>query len=280
MFIKGLRLNLLFSPYVFCAILIAFALLSPILAVFITALGDSGGLWPHLFQTVLPKYVTNTLVLMGGVSIVALTFGLSASWVVFRYKFIGRNLFEWLLLLPAAVPAYLIAYVYTDFLEFSGPLQGFLRELFGWQFVNDYWFPEIRSMEGAMLVIGTALYPYVYVLARTAFYLTPASFFEIGILMKRSLFWSIGLPLARPAIVAGLALVLMETISDFGTVEFFAVETLTLGIFNVWLGMNNLPAAAQIASITFLFIIFLLVTETYARSKRKFSDSTRRSAAL
>ena len=280
MFIKGLRLNLLFSPYVFCAILIAFALLSPILAVFITALGDSGGLWPHLFQTVLPKYVTNTLVLMGGVSIVALTFGLSASWVVFRYKFIGRNLFEWLLLLPAAVPAYLIAYVYTDFLEFSGPLQGFLRELFGWQFVNDYWFPEIRSMEGAMLVIGTALYPYVYVLARTAFYLTPASFFEIGILMKRSLFWSIGLPLARPAIVAGLALVLMETISDFGTVEFFAVETLTLGIFNVWLGMNNLPAAAQIASITFLFIIFLLVTETYARSKRKFSDSTRRSAVL
>ena len=280
MFIKGLRLNLWFSPYVLCAILIAVALLSPILAVFITALDDSGGLWPHLFQTVLPKYVTNTLVLMGGVSIVALTFGLSASWVVFRYKFKGRNLFEWLLLLPAAIPAYLIAYVYTDFLEFAGPLQGVLRELFGWQLVNDYWFPEIRSMEGAILVIGTALYPYVYVLARTAFYLTPASFFEIGILMKRNLFWSIGLPLARPAIVAGLALVLMETISDFGTVEFFAVETLTLGIFNVWLGMNNLPAAAQIASITFLFIIFLLVIETYARSKRKFSDPTRRSAAL
>ena len=130
-----------------------------------------------------------------------------------------------------------------------------------------------------MLVIGSVLYPYVYVMARTAFLLTPAPLFEVGMLSRRSLFWNVGLPLARPAVVAGLALVLMETISDFGTVEYFAIETLTLGIFNVWLGMNSLTAASQIASVAFLFIIALLIFETIARARRRFNDSTRRATS-
>ena len=268
------------TPWTVATLVLACIFLVPVLFVFITAIGDSGGLWAHLFSTVVPRYVTNTLVLMFGVALVTLAFGLSSAWAVVRYEFPGRRIFEWMLLLPAAVPAYLIAYVYTDFLEFAGPVQKSLRNFFGWQNINDYWFPEIRSMEGAMLVMGAVLYPYVYVMARTAFLLTPATLFEVGILARRNLFWTVALPLARPAIAAGLALAIMETISDFGTVEYFAIETLTLGIFNVWLGMNNLTAAAQIATFAFLFIIVLLVAEIVARSRRRFSDTTQRAVPL
>lgn len=251
----------------------------PIMAVIAAAAGDSGGLWTHLFSTVLPYYIGNTLVLMAGVSVVSLAFGVSSAWIVVRYDFPGRRWFEWMLLLPAAVPGYLIAYTYTDFLEYAGPVQGMLRDVFGWRSARDYWFPEIRSMAGAALVMGAVLYPYVYMMTRTAFLLTPASLFETGSLANRSLFWKVGLPLARPSIIAGLALVLMETISDFGTVEYFAIETLTLGIFNVWLGMNNLAAASQIAIFAFIFIIALLTIEAMARARHRFTDTTRRSMA-
>lgn len=264
---------------VICLIMVA-VLLGPILAVFWAATGDSAGLWPHLFDTVLPGYLLNTIVLALAVAAVSLAFGVSSAWAVVRYEFPGRRWFEWMLLLPAAVPAYLIAYTYVDFLEFAGPVQGLLRDLFGWQSARDYWFPEIRSMGGAAFVMGAVLYPYVYMLARAGFMQTSASYFEVGMLAKRHLFWSVALPLARPAIAAGLAPVLMETISDFGTVEYFAIETLTLGIFNVWLGMNNLPAAAQIASVAFLFVLALLTWEAVARARRRFTDNTRRTASL
>lgn len=253
---------------------------APVLAIFVAAWGDSGGLWAHLFSTVLPRYVGNTLVLMIGVGLVSLIFGVSTAWVVFRFDFPARRILEWMLLLPAAVPAYLVAYALTDFLEFAGPLQSALRGAFGWQSARDYWFPEIRSMEGAVLVMGAVLYPYVYMMARTAFVLTPSSLFEVAMMHKASLFRMVAVPLARPAIVAGLALVLMETISDFGTVEYFAIETLTLGIFNVWLGMNSLPAAAQIAVLCFLFIIALLIVEQLARARRRYKDTTKGSVTL
>jgi len=269
-----------FNPWAIASAALAMALLTPIAAVVVAASKDSGGLWDHLFETVLPYYIGNTLLLMAGVAAVSLAFGVSSAWVVVRYDFIGRRWLEWMLLLPAAVPGYLIAYTYTDFLEFAGPVQGALRDLFGWESARDYWFPEIRSMEGAALVIGAVLYPYIYMMTRAAFLLTPASLFETGMLSGRNLFWSIALPMARPAVVAGLALVMMETISDFGTVEYFAVETLTLGIFNVWLGMNNLAAASQIAVVAFLFILALLAVEILARAKRRFNDTTRRAVSL
>ncbi len=264
------------SLWVLATLLLVAVFLSPILAVFVAASGESNDLWAHLASTVLPRYVGNTLVLAVGVGTVALSFGVSSAWLVTRYAFPGRRWLEWMLLLPAAVPAYIVAYTYTDFLEYAGPVQSLLRDIFGWQSARDYWFPEIRSMGGAILVMGSVLYPYVYLMARTAFLLTPASLYETAMVAGRDLFWSVALPLARPAIAAGLALVLMETISDFGTVEFFAIETLTLGIFNVWLGMNNLAAAAQIASLTFLFIIALLAIEIIARSHRQFMDTGRR----
>ena len=274
------RQQIHFNPWIAASLFLSLLFLGPIFAVFLAAFGDSGGLWSHLFQTVLPRYVTNTLLLMIGVAIVSLVFGVSSAWLVVRYSFFGRPLLQWLLLLPAAVPAYLIAYTYTDFLEYAGPVQKMLRVFFGWQSAREYWFPEIRSMGGAMMIMGSVLYPYVYVMARAAFFLTPASLYEVGMLSQRNLFWTVGLPLARPAIAAGLALALMETISDFGTVEYFAIETLTLGIFNVWLGMNNLTAAAQISAFAFLFIIALLVLEKKARARRRFTDTTSKAVSL
>lgn len=268
------------NPLFLASGLLAIVLLLPIAAVFVAASGDSEGMWSHLASTVLPYYVSNTLILMAGVSVVGLCFGVSSAWVVTRYEFPGSRFFEWMLLLPAAVPGYLIAYTYTDFLEYAGPVQMALRALFGWTSTRDYWFPEIRSMHGAALVMGAVLYPYIYMMARAAFLTTPASMLDAGRLANRNLFWGIALPLARPAIVAGLALVLMETISDFGTVEFFAIQTLTLGIFNVWLGMNNLAAASQIACVAFVLILALLTLETMARTRRRFADTSRRANTM
>jgi len=253
---------------------------APILAIFAAASGDSQNLWPHLMATSLPRYVTNTLTLMVGVAMLCVLFGVSTAWVIFRYDFKGRYILEWMLLLPAAVPAYLVAYTYTDFLEYAGPVQGMLRDFFGWQSSRDYWFPEIRSIEGAILVMGSVLYPYVYIMARTSFMLTPLSIYETSMVARRSMFWTVALPLARPAIIAGLAPVLMEVISDFGTVEFFSVSTLTLEIFNIWLGMNNLVAAAQISVFSFFFIVGLVMLERWARASRRYNDTSSRAKML
>ena len=264
-----------FDGWSVAATIACLIILGPILALWLTALGDSKGLWSHLVATVIPRYVVNTLLLMAGVGVLAVLFGVSTAWVITRYAFPGKRIFEWLLLLPAAIPAYIIAYTYTDFLEYAGPVQSMLRDLSGWRRPSDYWFPEIRSLGGAIIVMASVLYPYIYMVTRIAFRLTPSSLFEIALVHDKSQFWSVGLPLARPAITAGLALVLMEVVSDFGTVEYFAVETLTLGIFNVWLGMNNIVAAAQISLFGFVFILSLLGLELYARSRQRFSGSAR-----
>ncbi|MEL7543683.1 MAG: iron ABC transporter permease [Pseudomonadota bacterium] len=261
-------------------ITLALLLFAPVAAVFVAAAQPSDGLWPHLVATVLPRYIANTLILMLGVGALSVAFGVTTAWVVFRYDFAGRRILEWCLLLPAAVPAYIVAYTLTDFLEFAGPVQGALRDLFGWRSARDYWFPDIRSMGGAILVMGGALYPYVYIMVRTAFMQTPSSLFEVSEIYGRRLSTSVAIPLARPALVAGLALVLMETISDFGTVEYFSIETLTLGIFNVWLGQDSLPAAAQISIICFLFIVALLIVEQLARARKLYGDTTGRARTL
>ena len=257
---------------------LSFLILSPVVALIVISTGDSQGIWLHLFNSVLSKYLINTATLMLGVAIVSLVFGISAAWIVSYYRFRFSRWFDVIMLLPMACPAYLVAYAYTDFFEYAGPAQGALRTLMGWGSPNDYYFPEIRSMGGAIFVLSSVLYPYVYLLTRTAFQKISYSFYEVAALSNKNVFWNISLPLARPAIVAGLALVLMEVISDFGTVEFFAIETLTLGIFNVWIGMNSIIGAAQIASITFAFVILLITLEFYARGKRRFSTTGGRQA--
>jgi len=255
-------------------VIISLIIIAPVLAIFYSAfLGDTS-LWSHLFSTVLPRYTFNTLTLMFGVGSLSLFFGISSAWVVTRYNFPLKFLFEWALLLPAAVPAYIIAYTYTDIFEYAGPFQGMLRDIFGWSSANDYWFPNIRSMGGAILVMSSVLYPYIYLMTRASFLTIPASFYQTSQIHGRNTFWLVALPLARPGIVAGLALVLMETISDFGTVDYFALETLTLGVFNVWMGMNSLSGAAQISSVLFLIVVVLLTMEYLARRNQRFHEKS------
>ena len=252
--------------------IIALVIIAPILSIFYYAILGDTSLWPHLFSTVLPRYLTNTIILMVGVGGLSLVFGLSTAWIVTRYNFFGKKFFEWMLLLPAAVPAYIIAYTYTDFFEYAGPLQSLLRDIFGWNSSKDYWFPNVRSMGGAILVMSSVLYPYIYLMTRASFITTPVSFFQTSSIYGRNSFFNVAIPFGRPGIIAGLALVLMETISDFGTVDYFAIETLTLGVFNVWLGMNSLSGASQISSILFIIVIVLLTLEYLGRRSRKFHE--------
>ena len=254
-------------------IAIIFLLLSPIISIIFSSFENTFSLWEHLFQTRLKFYLYNTFILMLGVGFTTFFIGVSLAWLICKYDFFMRNVIEWALLLPLALPSYIVAYCYTDFFEYSGFLQTNIRELFNFNSPNDYFFPEIRSLGGAIFVISFVLYPYIYLITKVAFKSTPSSLFELAELNGKNQFYYVALPLAKPAIIAGLSLVLMETVSDFGTVDFFAVETITLGIFNLWLGMNNLAGASQLALIGFFFIMILLAFELSARKKQKFNDT-------
>ena len=247
-------------------------LLAPLCALLFVAFQPAPSLIGHLIETVLGRYFLNTALLMAGVGVLACFFGVSSAWVVSRYEFRFRSMLDWMLVLPAAIPAYIIAYAYTDFLEYAGPVQTAIRAMLGVTSAREYWFFEIRSLGGAIVMMAAVLYPYIYIMARTAFRQTSRTLFEAALVSGRDMFKDVALPLARPAIIAGLSLVLMEVISDFGTVEYFAVDTLTLGIFNVWLGMNNMPAAAQLSLFALIVISGLLATELYARSRRSFQN--------
>ncbi|PZU97573.1 MAG: iron ABC transporter permease, partial [Leptolyngbya sp.] len=213
------------------------------------------------------------LVLMVGVGVGVLLIGVSTAWLVSTCQFWGRRWFEWLLLLPLAAPTYILAYVYTDTLEYFGPVQTALRGLFGWQQATDYWFPNIRSIEGAILLFSLTLYPYVYLLARVAFLEQSTATLEasrsLGCGPWRS-FRAVALPLARPAIAAGTALALMETLNDFGTVAYFSVSTFTTGIYRTWFGMGDRPAAVQLSAVLLLFIFALVVLEQRSRRRARY----------
>ena len=254
------------------AIILAALAVMPVAAVLIFAFGDSGDIWEHLVKTSLFGYVTTTLWLMLGVGASVFVTGVSTAWVVTMCRFPGRKVFEWLLLLPLAMPAYVIAYAYTDFLEFAGPVQGLLRTIFGWQTARDYFFPEIRSLGGAIMMMGLVLYPYVYLLARSAFLEQSVNVLEASRTLGRGpwrTFSSVSLPAARPAIAIGVSLALMETLNDYGTVDFFAVYTMTAGLVDVWLGMGSLAGGAQIATTMLVFVVLLIMLERMSRRHQK-----------
>ena len=264
-------------------LLLAFFIAAPLLSVSILALKPSGDIWHHLLTTVLSRYVSTTLGLMLGVGIGTLLIGTCTAWLVTLCRFPGRRIFEWALLLPLAMPAYVVAYVYTDVFEFAGPVQALLRDIFGWESSRDYWFPEIRSLGGAIFVMTVTLYPYVYLLARVAFVQQSVCILEVSRTLGKTAwqsFFSIALPSARPSLVIGVSLVLMETLNDFGTVDFFAVETLTAGIFDVWLNLNNLSGAAQLAVIALCFVLLLLWAERKSRSNQRFHNTSTKYQAL
>ena len=260
------------------ATLIAVLLAIPILAVLANLFLPGEGAWSHLAATVLPEYVANTLWLLAGVGAMVIFGGVATAWLVTMCQFPGRRVFEWALLLPMAMPAYIMAYAYTDFLQFTGPVQTWLRQVTGWQ-ARDYWFPEIRSVGGAVAMLGLVLYPYVYLVVRAAFLEQSIGIIEVGRTLGygawRS-FFRIALPLARPAIAAGTTLALMETLADFGTVSYFAVPTFTTGIYRAWLALGDRGAAAQLSALLLGFVAAVLLLERANRGRARFHNTSQR----
>lgn len=259
--------------------LIAFMVLMPIASVLWLALFPSENIWPHLMRTTLPRYLGTTVSLMLSVGLLTAAIGAGTAWLVTRYRFAGSHWLEWALLLPLAIPAYVGAYALVDLLEYAGPVQTFLRTSFGWTTSKDYWFPEIRSFGAAVIVLSASLFPYVYLLTRAAFREQSGCVEEVAQSLGAGAFarfWRVGLPLARPAIAAGVAIVMMETVNDFGTVDYFAVQTLTTGIFSVWLQSNNAGGAAQLASVILTLVVLLVVLEKTSRRKLRYFNLSSR----
>ena len=255
------------------AVLVACLMALPILSVATnTLLPGTPGTWPHLASTVLPGYIVTTIWLCLGVGSLAALIGVGAAWLVTHFEFPLRRSLEWALVLPLAMPAYVMAYAYTDALQFAGPVQGWLRAAMGWTRA-DYWFPEVRSLGGAVVMFAFVLYPYVFMLARAAFLERGAALLEAGMSLGLSPwqgFRRISLPMARPAIAAGVALALMETLADYGTVSYFAVQTFTTGIYRAWFSLGDRVAAAQLAMCLLGFVVLVLALERQSRGAARF----------
>ncbi len=267
------------DPWSLGAIVIAALVLLPLMAVLWLAFHPTENIWPHLVATTLPRYFGNTVILMSAVGVLAGVTGTLTAWLVVMYRFPGVRWLEWLLLLPLAIPAYVVAYALVDFLDYAGPVQTALRGVFGWTDSRDYWFPLIRSRGGAIVVLAAALYPYVYILARAGLREQSGCVYEVARALGTGpvgLFWRVGLPLTRPAVAAGIAIVMMETVNDFGVVEYFAVQTLTTGIFTVWLETGNAGGAAQIACVILALVLGLVALEKFSRRRARFHQLSRR----
>ena len=245
----------------------------PLVTIFVQTLGPGDGTWSHLRATVFHIYAYNTLTLLAGVTVGTVVLGTSTAWLVTMYRFPLRRVLSFALMLPLAVPGYILAFVVTDQLEYAGNVQSALRQIFGYQSASEYWFPQIRSLGGAAVVLSLVLYPYVYLLARAAFLEQCFALFEVSRTLGRGpmvSFVRVALPMARPAIVVGVALALMETLNELGTVEFFGVPTFTVGIFDVWLNMDSISGAAKLAGVLVTFALALVSIERIARRRRRY----------
>jgi iron(III) transport system permease protein len=264
---------------VFTAILAA----TPIASLIVIAFADTGDLWSHLVRHVLPVALLQTALLLAGVAVTTTVVGVGTAWAVSTFDFPGRRILTWLLPLPLSIPTYIVAYVYVDILDSFGPVQSALRAVVGWQSAAEYWFPNVRSLGGAILVISFVLYPYVYLAARAMFQTQAAQLAEAARVLGASpwrLAREITLPLARPAIAVGLALVLLETLNDIGASEYLGVPTLTLSIFATWLNRGSLAGAAQLACFMLVIVALLIALERYGRRRRGFVALTHQGARV
>lgn len=254
----------------------------PVAAVLYLATTAPENDWPHLVSSVLPSALKNTLLLTFGTGLLTLVAGTGTAWLVTMYRFPGRAALDRLLVLPLAIPTYIAAYCYGDLLDFAGPVQSGLRSLFGWT-ARDYWFPDVRSLGGAVLIMSAVLYPYVYLAARATFVQQSVCALEVARTLGRTsmgTFWAVALPLARPALAAGAALVAMETLNDLGAVQHLGVETLSASIYTTWLQRSNLGGAAQLATVMLGLIFVLLAAERIARGGAKVHHTTGRYRAI
>jgi iron(III) transport system permease protein len=244
----------------------------------IAAEGDAE-IWPHLIANVLPASTIDTLGLLAGVAVVAGSMGITTAWLVTAHRFPGRSILVWLLPLPLAVPTYITAYIYVEIFDSAGLVQMALRDVMGWRSRGDYWFPEIRSLPGCILVLSVVLYPYIYIAARAMFLTQSASMLEVARTLGASrikLFRIIALPLARPALAVGVSLALLEALNDIGASEYLGVRTLTVSVYNTWLNRGSLAGAAQIACVMLAFVVGLILIERYGRRDRRYALSPKR----
>lgn len=251
---------------------IALLLGLPVIALLFSAFSAEGELFRHLADTVLLDYLGNTLGLVVGVVLLSLLFGVPTAWLVAMCQVPGRRALQWALMLPMAMPSYIVAYVYTDLLDYSGPLQAGLRALFGWNSPADYWFPAVRSLGGAAWVLALVLFPYVYLLTRASFLEQSVSLIHSSRLLGCTPWQSfrrLSLPLARPAIMVAVSLVAMETLADFATVHFFAINTLTTAVYDTWLGYGSLATAAKLSCLMLLVVVLLIALERRSRSRQQ-----------
>jgi iron(III) transport system permease protein len=264
-----IRRRLRRRPYfAWAATLLALPLSLPFITIVVLAFFPAQNIWPHLLSTVLPGYVWRTLALMAGVGSLSLVIGTVMAWLVTMHDFPGKRVLQWAALLPMAMPGYIVSYVYVDFLTYAGPFQAWLRKVFGWTVKSDYYFPEVRGLGGAIVILALVLYPYVYLTARAAFLKQSTAQLEVARTLGRTpfqVFRDIALPQARPALVVGVSLVLMECLNDIGAVGFFGVQTLTFGIYSTWLGEGNLGGAAQLSFVLLIFVLLLLLAERQGR---------------
>ncbi len=263
--------------------MLLFFVLAPIVSLIMLALGDAGDVWPHLVRTVLPRAVVTTAQMMLGVGILTVLIGVSTAWLVTMCRFPGRRFFQWALLVPLAIPTYIVAYTSVELLDYTGPAQSVIRWLFGFTSARDYWFPEIRSLGGAIVVMSLVLYPYVYLTTRATFMLQSACSLDVSRTLGAGpmrLFFTVALPLARPAIVVGATLAMMECLNDIGAVEFFGVKTLTFSVYDTWLNRSSLAGAAQISSVMLVVVLLLLWLERHGRRNQRYHVTTRRYQAL
>ncbi len=269
--------------WVWTAVLAAGLLALPVLAILWIAFSATESSWPHLVSTVLPRALGNTLLLLAGAGCLSLIIGTAAAWLVTMYRFPGRAMADRLLVLPLAMPVYIVAYAYVELLDFAGPVQSALRAAFGAQSAMSRIIPDVRSLPGAIALFSAVLYPYVYLTARASFIQQSVCALEVARTLGRTAggsFWAVALPMARPALVAGVALVLMECLNDLGAVQFLGVETLSASIFATWTQRSNLPGAAQLALVMLALVIALLVTERTARGEAAFHATTGRYRAI
>ncbi|MDP3408023.1 iron ABC transporter permease [Bosea sp. (in: a-proteobacteria)] len=269
---------------VFASLLGAGLVALPVLALGYTALSSqAASIWPHLAANVIPAALADTGRLLLGVGLLCALIGVGTAWLVTQFEFPGRRSLEWLLVLPLALPTYITAYVYVEILGFQGPLQTGLRALTGWQSLRDYWFPDPRNLPGAICIMAIVLYPYVYLSVRALFGLQAAAIVESARTLgatPATLFWRIGLPMARPALAAGLTLALLETLNDIGASEYLGVRSLTLSIYTTWVNRNSLAGAAQIACVMLLLVVALMLIEARLRGQRRFSLPVRQPRAV
>lgn len=258
------------------ALLISLIISLPLLTIFVISFAPAPGVWPHLLSTTLPYSLQQTLLLMAGVAFLTLIAGAGTAWLITMYRFPGRDWFDWLMILPLALPTYITAYCYGDFLDYSGPVQSAIRAVGGFESFQDYWFPHVRSLGGAIIIMSAVLYPYVYMTARASFSVQSVHVLEVARTLGRTgagVLYSVALPMARPALAAGVSLALMECLNDIGAVSYLGVNTLTLSVYDAWLQRSSLAGAAQLALVMFIFVVMLLALERYGRRKVRFQTS-------